>query len=144
PLLVISPGMPVRHPQRGNGLLHEARDQRGALAAVARMSHRVTTHAELTEAVAQIFAEFATERPRPVHLEIPLDLLGEVAEVELAAPLPVRRPQPDPTLVRAAAKALAAATRPLILAGGGARGASAPLAALAEALRAPVLTTING
>jgi thiamine pyrophosphate-dependent acetolactate synthase large subunit-like protein len=144
PLLVVSPGVPVRHPQRGNGLLHEARDQRAALAAVARLAHRVTTHAELTEAVAQIFAEFAAERPRPVHLEIPLDLLGEVAEVELAAPLAVRRPQPDPTLVRAAAKALATATRPLILAGGGARGASAPLTALAEALGAPVLTTING
>jgi acetolactate synthase-1/2/3 large subunit len=144
PLLVISPGMPVRHPQRGNGLLHEARDQRAALAAVARLSHRVTTHAELTEAVAQIFAEFAAERPRPVHLEVPLDLLGEAAEVELAAPIPVRRPQPDPALVRAAAEALARAERPLILAGGGARGAAAGLAALAEALGAPVLTTING
>src|SRR5215510_11018968 len=54
PLLVISPGVPVRHPQRGNGLLHETRDQRAALAAVARLSHRVTTHAELTEAVAQV------------------------------------------------------------------------------------------
>lgn len=144
PLLVISPGMPVRHPQRGNGLLHEARDQRAALAAVARLSHRVTTHAELTEAVAQIFAEFASERPRPVHLEIPLDLLGEVAEAELAPPLAVRRPQPDPSLVRVAARALAGAARPLILAGGGTRHASAELAALAEALGAPVLTTING
>ena len=62
PMLVVSPGMPVRHPQRGNGLLHEARDQRAALAAVARLSHLVAALDELTEAVAQIFVEFLVDR----------------------------------------------------------------------------------
>ena len=31
PVLLISPGMPLGHPGRGNGLLHELKDQRGAL-----------------------------------------------------------------------------------------------------------------
>lgn len=144
PLLVVSPGMPLRHPQRGTGLLHEMRDQRAALAAVARLSHRVTSHEELAVAVAQAFAEFTAERPRPVHLEIPLDLLGEVAEVEPMPPLPVRRRAADPSIVAAAASALAAGERPGILAGGGAREAAGPLRALAERLGAAVLTTANG
>src|SRR5687768_14150125 len=35
PVLVISPGMPLRHPAAGNGLLHETRDQGAAMRAVA-------------------------------------------------------------------------------------------------------------
>ncbi|WP_446215176.1 5-guanidino-2-oxopentanoate decarboxylase [Micromonospora sp. IBHARD004] len=144
PVLVISPGMPLHHPQRGTGLLHEMRDQRAAMSTVTRIAHRVTSHAELTEAVAQAFAEFAAERPRPVHLEVPLDLLAERAEVEIAAPLRAARRSPDPSLVAGAADALARAERPGILAGGGARGAAGELRVLAERLGAPVLTTTNG
>ncbi|WP_213452427.1 5-guanidino-2-oxopentanoate decarboxylase [Rhizomonospora bruguierae] len=144
PVLVVSPGMPLRHPQRGTGMLHEMRDQRAAMSAVARLSHRVTTHEELAAAVAQAFAEFAVERPRPVHLEIPLDLLGETGKVEPIGPIGIRRRVAAPATVTEAARALAAAERPGILAGGGARAAAEPLRTLAERLGAGVLTTANG
>jgi thiamine pyrophosphate-dependent acetolactate synthase large subunit-like protein len=144
PLLVVSPGLPLRHPQRGTGMLHEMRSQQVAMSAVAGLSHRVSSHAELTEAVAQAFAGFACGRPRPVHLEVPLDLLTELAKAEVAGPLPARRPAADPALVATAAGALTTARRPGILTGGGTREAAGALRALAERLAAPVLTTTNG
>src|SRR6476661_10134222 len=41
PVLFISPGMPTGHPGRGNGLLHEVKNQQAALEAVVAYSHRV-------------------------------------------------------------------------------------------------------
>ncbi len=144
PILVVAPGPPVRHPQRGTGMLHEMRDQRGAMAAVTHAAHRVSTHAELTEAVAQAFVEMTSGRPRPVYLEVPLDLLVETADVSIVDPISVAAPQPDPELLAAAAQRLSAATRPGVLLGGGAKRAAAEALWIAEALQAPVLTTTNG
>lgn len=145
PLLVISPGMPLRHPRQPTGLLHEMRSQSEALRAVAAFSHRASTAWEIGSAVARAFALFRTQRPRPAHIEVPLDLL-EAAEpagpVRLAPP--ATPPQADSAHVRAAAAALRAALRPAIVLGGGARPASAECRELAEELGAPVVTTANG
>lgn len=81
-------------------------------------------------------------------VEIPQDvLLAPAALPPLsavpAAPAPL---EPLPDLVAEAAKLLAAARNPVILAGGGALRSSAhdELRALAEALRAPVVSTFGG
>ena len=58
-----------------------------------------------------------------------------------------RRPGARPfraAAIEAAAEALAAASAPVIVAGGGARGAATEIRALAERLGAPVMTTCNG
>jgi len=144
PMLVVAPGPPVRHPQRGTGMLHEMRDQRGALAAVTGTAHRATSHAEISEAVAQAFGEMAGQRPRPVYLEVPLDLLAEKADVSIVDPIPVSPREPDRELVAEAARRLAEAHRPGLLLGGGVKAAAAHARELAEALRAPVLATTNG
>jgi len=144
PLLLISPGLPVRHPGRGNGYLHEVKDQRAALDAVTGYSHRVTSVPEIPLAVTQAFAAMASGRPRPVHLDIPLDLLDERAAARITGPVPVPRAAPGGTEVAAAARGLAAARRPVIVAGGGAAAAHAELRELAEAVAAPVVTTANG
>ncbi|MEZ0069334.1 5-guanidino-2-oxopentanoate decarboxylase [Streptacidiphilus sp. MAP12-20] len=145
PLLVVSPGMPLRHPRQPTGLLHEMRSQTEALRGVAAFSHRVSSVAEIGPAVARAFTLFRTERPRPVHLEIPLDLLGSAE----ACPEPPSAPERPPaqaaadTLTRAA-QALRDARRPALILGGGARGAADQCLALAELLDAPVVTTANG
>ena len=144
PILVVAPGPPVRHPQRGTGMLHEMRDQRGAMAAVTNTAQRVTSHAELAEAVAQAFVEMTSGRPRPVYLEVPLDLLVEVADVSIVDPIYVAAPLPDPGLVAASARRLAEASRPGLLLGGGSKCAAADALAVAGQLQAPVLTTTNG
>jgi acetolactate synthase-1/2/3 large subunit len=144
PVLFVSPGLPTDHPGLGNGYLHEVRDQRAAMGSIVAYSHRVGSVAEIPLAVTAAFAAMTGGRPRPVHLEIPLDLLEATAEVELLAPVEVPVPRPAEAALDAAAEVLAGARRPVVLAGGGAKRAATELRALAERLGAPVLTTANG
>ncbi|MDQ8707898.1 thiamine pyrophosphate-binding protein [Streptomyces sp. LHD-70] len=145
PLLVVSPGMPLRHPRQPTGLLHEMRSQTEAMRGVTAFSHRVSSVEEIGAAVARAYTLFRTGRPRPVHIEVPLDLLGAVepvGAVRLAPPagaLP-----PSDAAVREAAGALASARRPALVLGGGAREAGPECRSLAEELGAFVVTTANG
>jgi acetolactate synthase-1/2/3 large subunit len=88
-------------------------------------------------------------RPGPVLLDVPMDVQAESAEVVL--PDPERREargrvRPATDDVERAAELLRSATRPVIVAGGGAilADATAQVTALAERLGAPVVTTWNG
>lgn len=147
PMIILSPG-----PARGRefadvGTLHETKDQLSAASAVVEWGRRVGTAGEAVAAVHDAFALFATGRPRPVYIEVPLDVLEEVADVpeqELAARVFPAAVAPDEQAITAAARLLAAAIDPVILAGGGSRRAGAALQALAERLGAPVVTTSNG
>lgn len=145
PLLVISSVSDRRHLGRGLGTLHELRDQRALAAGVAAFSHTLQSLADLPAVLARAFALFAGARPRPVHIEIPLDLW---ATAPPTTPLPPHAPvpaltQPAPAHLAAAADRLAAAACPVILAGGGARRAGAELVAIAERLAVPVVMTTN-
>jgi acetolactate synthase-1/2/3 large subunit len=85
-------------------------------------------------------------RPGPVVVEIPSDVAGTAAEIpEYRVPLAVR-PAGDPAVVERAAALITAAARPVIWTGGGVglAMAEAELAALAERLDAPVVTTPSG
>ncbi|MDO5712506.1 MAG: thiamine pyrophosphate-binding protein, partial [Micrococcales bacterium] len=144
PILVISPGLPLRHPGLGNGILHEAKDQGAAMAAIAAASIRVTTVAEIPVALAQAFAIMTSGRPRPVHLEVPINVLAESGDVVIASTVRRELAAASATETAAAAARLGGAAAPVLLIGGGARAASVEVRALAERLGAPVVTTANG
>jgi thiamine pyrophosphate-dependent acetolactate synthase large subunit-like protein len=144
PLLVIAPGMPRAHPAASSGFLHEMPSQQRAMSGVVERSVRVTSHAELGRELADAFAAFRSRRPRARYVEVPLDLLAEVAEADVPAAPAVRPIAPPADAIAAAAALLGAAKRPGVVAGGGAAGACAALVALAERLGAPVITTANG
>ncbi|HEY5857248.1 MAG TPA: thiamine pyrophosphate-binding protein [Aldersonia sp.] len=144
PMLVLSTGMPTGTEGRDLGQLHEIRDATGAMAALIGNSRRVSSPDEAAEAVTEAFAGFTGRRPRPAHVEIPIDVLEQSWSGETRVATRVPAPHPDPDGVRRAAEVLAGATRPLIIAGGGAVDAQGPLTTLAEALGAPVATTVNG
>jgi len=144
PVLLVSAGLPLRHPGRGNGYLHEAKDLRGAMQALVAYSHRVTSVKEIPSAVAQAFATMTSGRPRPVHLEIPLDVLLERGDAPAVRPITPADATPDAGALADAASRLTAGRRRLVIAGGGARNASGELLALAAALAAPIVTTFNG
>ena len=86
------------------------------------------------------------ERPRPVDVEIATTALGKSDDVEILSPSSKSRPAPDADAIVRAAKLLAGAERPLILAGGGAvmGGAEVELIELAQTLGAPVTTSYGG
>lgn len=144
PMLVISSVQSRNALGGGRGKLHELPDQRGLVAGVSAFSQTLMSADDLPQVLARAFAVFDGARPRPVHIEIPLDVLVEPADHLLPGrPIRVSRAAAAPTTVVQMATRLAQAQRPLILAGGGALAAGAALAALAEHLQAPVALTIN-
>lgn len=147
PLIVLSPGVALGAEFRDVGTLHETKDASAMVAAVAEWSRRVSSAAEAVEAVHDAFTLFRTGRPRPVHIEIPLDVLERPAAVPAADR--IARPALQPAggaadAIRDAVAVLERAASPVIIAGGGATRAAAGVTALAERLGAPVLTTLNG
>ncbi len=147
PMLVISPGVPLGEEFRDAGTLHETKDATAMVGAIAEWSRRVSSASEAVDAVHDAFALFRTGRPRPVHIEIPLDVLESPADAPRAARAARSAPPAAPgdaEAVRQAAAIIAAAARPVIIAGGGATRATREVTALAERLGAPVLTSLNG
>jgi acetolactate synthase I/II/III large subunit len=145
PMVVIASVLPRRYLGRGAGRIHEMRDQRAMAAGVAAFAHTVLEADELPSAVARAFSVLSAGRPRPVYLELPADLLEAPADHLPLQPAALpRRPAPRPEAIAEAAGLLRVAERPLIILGGGAADARRPVAALAEALDAPVATTVNG
>ncbi|GAA3803975.1 5-guanidino-2-oxopentanoate decarboxylase [Sphaerisporangium flaviroseum] len=144
PVLLISPGVPAAHPRQGRGYLHESKDQSRALDALCAWSHRVTSLGEIPAAVARAFASFGEGRPRPVHIEIPVDLLDAEGAVRFGPRFRQPPRVPGPAALDEAAAVLAAARRPGVVAGGGCHGAGPLVVRLAELLGAPIVTTANG
>lgn len=146
PMLVISSVNAHGAMGSGAGWLHELPDQRALAAGVAAFSRTVHVSEALPQALAEAFAVFEGGRPRPVHIELPLDVMhAPMSDAPVAgAPVRMARPAPAPEAVEAAAAWLDAAERPVILAGGGVVRAAEAVQALAEALDAPVAMTTNG
>src|SRR6201999_4047566 len=144
PMLILSSGMPTGTEGRDLGQLHEAKNTSAAMDQLVRWSRRVRDAEEAAAAVTDAFASFTGARPRPVHIEIPVDVLEQSWAGQPQTATKTTPPQADPEAIRRAAEVLAAAEQPMIIAGGGAVDAQAELTALAEALGAPVATTVNG
>ncbi|MDT7799914.1 MAG: acetolactate synthase large subunit [Actinomycetota bacterium] len=149
PVLGISSQIPVAGLGGGrHGYLHELPDQQASFSGVVKSVHVVRRASQIPTALREAWTSASTAPYGPVWVEIPQDVLLGPAGVPpitsvSAAPPPLA---PLPELVTAAADLLATASNPVILAGGGAlrSGSHAELTALAEALRAPVLSTFGG
>lgn len=145
PLLVVAT-TPVRASLGKQwGVLHELHDQAALAAGVFGVARTAATAEDVRDHLRTCLASLRTGRPRPAYLEIPLDVLSETTDLpalRFADPAPL--PQAQPPQVEAAARMLAQAARPVIVAGGGAREAAAELRRLAEALECPVVMTAAG
>jgi acetolactate synthase-1/2/3 large subunit len=146
PVLMIAGQVPRRSIGRDVGVLHEVNDQMDAIAGVTKWRRRVLEVGEVAGAVRAAVRQLETGRPRPVHIEIPPDVLEEEADVALLPPAEGHRAAaPEPAIARAV-ELLLAAQRPVIYAGGGAvlSGAHEALGAIAEHLQAGIATTAEG
>ncbi|MED5365843.1 MAG: thiamine pyrophosphate-dependent enzyme [Pseudomonadota bacterium] len=145
PVLAITGQINAAAIDRGYGLLHEIRDQPGTLASVNKWVHRIDHPVDAPAAMDEAFRHLQGGRPRPVTVEMAMDIMG----LESLVPAPesaieVRPPEADPDLIAAAAKMLGAAKAPMIFVGSGAYHAAAEVRALAEMLQAPVVAYQNG
>ncbi|MFW5941699.1 MAG: thiamine pyrophosphate-binding protein [Chloroflexota bacterium] len=123
--------------------------------AVTKYCADVVTPAQLPFLLRQAFREVTTGTPRPAHLDLlghsgrPLEAaegLGPVVVEAAYSRIPAVRPAPEARAIERAAEAIAAAERPVLVAGGGVRlsRAQQELVALAEKLSIPVATSVNG
>ncbi|TMJ56282.1 MAG: hypothetical protein E6G81_14055, partial [Alphaproteobacteria bacterium] len=145
PVLCISGQIPSNLIGRGFGLLHEVPDQLAILRGLTKWAERIDHPSETGKRVNEAFRQMADGRPRPVALEMPLDIMALETEVTLPDPDPaLPAPPPDEELIAQAAKLLSAAKQPLIYVGSGAMDAGAEVLGLAERLQAPVTTYTGG
>ncbi|WP_286240470.1 5-guanidino-2-oxopentanoate decarboxylase [Neptuniibacter halophilus] len=144
PMLVISSVNHRCELGMGDGRLHELPGQREMISGVSAFNHTLMRPDELPAVLARAFAVFNSARPRPVHIEIPLDVITAPADhlSRKPAALP-HRPGPSPAAIEQAAERLRQATSPVVLLGGGCTDAAQPAQQLVEALNAPTLLTIN-
>lgn len=145
PVLCLTGQIPSKSIGRAQGILHEIPDQLGILQSLTKWAARIEAPGDAASLVAEAFRQLRSGRPRPVGLEIPMDILEMRAAA--GAPgyaLPPEYPEPDLDLIGQAARKLGAAKRPMIFVGGGAMNASAEIRELAEMLQAPVVAYRTG
>ncbi len=101
----------------------------------------------IPEAVRKAFKIAQTEKPGATHLELPEDVAEQsIADEAALRPLAVQAPvmpEPSPSQVQRAVRAISGAKRPVILAGNGVirRNASEVVRSFARAFQIPVLQT---
>lgn len=141
PLLVISSSVSRAATGRARGVLHDIKDQLGAMEALTGWARAVTHVEEIPDALRDALRALRLGRPRGAYLQIPYDILKAQAEIAIPVPGQETLPPPSEAQISAAAQLLRTAQRPIIIAGAGvtAAGANALLAHLAEQLQAPVL-----
>jgi thiamine pyrophosphate-dependent acetolactate synthase large subunit-like protein len=114
---------------------------------VTKWAEYVMRSADVPDAMRRAFTQVKNGRPRPVLVEVPIDVMAEdVPDSFEYKPTPRTRVAPDPKDVAEAARVLVAAERPVIYAGQGVHYAKAwpALREFAELLECPVTTSLEG
>ncbi|MGE5236191.1 MAG: thiamine pyrophosphate-binding protein [Acidobacteriota bacterium] len=143
PLVVLTCG--VRNDTGRAYQLHDI-DQLALLRPVTKAAWRAEEPADCYALVRRAFALARAGSPGPVAVEIPANyyLLAHDIHAPSFPPADPVPPSPTPDAVREIVALLEEARRPALYIGLGSRGAADVLPALAEALDAPVCTTISG
>ena len=140
PVLAMIGQIPAATIGRGQGQLHEIRDQAGIISRLVDHAARIDKPAEAAAKTVKAIRSMQQGRPGPAALECAIDVWGKRARMPaIAPPSPARAPRIDEDAVRKAAKLLAKAKRVLIVTGGGAQDASLEVTLLSSMLQAPVL-----
>ena len=139
-VLCLSGQIPSQAIGKGSGVLHEIPDQIGILRSLTKWAERIESPASAPGLVAEAFRQMRSGRPRPVGLEVPMDILAQRGEVDPTPhAIPPYHPPVDLDALEEAAVLLGQAERPLIYVGSGAQGVGPEVLVLAEALEAPVV-----
>lgn len=152
PVLVIS-GETHTH-MFGRGVLQELERKHWAnlprvIEPLVKRYWQVTNVGQLPYVMPNAFNQMLSGRPGPAFISLPMDVQTDEIEVELPEVVggPVRTAvRGDPSQIQRAARLLAGARRPVILAGGGVSlsGAFEELRRVVECLGAAVVTTFQG
>ncbi|HYI15250.1 MAG TPA: thiamine pyrophosphate-binding protein [Thermomicrobiales bacterium] len=145
-VFVIATNLERKYIDTLEGNLHEMTDQMGVMKPIVKWSKRVMDAADIPASLNEAFTAIATGRPRPVYLEVPIDVMADELEMDDISLLSSTSSVDVSSQVSQAAELIAGAGRVMIFAGGGATSveAAAAMQALAEELGAPVVTSLMG
>ena len=143
PLLQVTTNVESDFIGQGRNTTHETKNQLGMFEAVTDWNAMIGEIEAIPDNLLEAFQRFQNRRPRPVELELPTDLLGNRADVEIIGPRDAGIPQGDPARVEQALQILLKAKRPAIIVGEEVQmlGGTDEIVRLAEALGAPVVTS---
>jgi acetolactate synthase I/II/III large subunit len=144
PVIFIATGAPSR--LTGMGAFQE-NDAAGIARPITKWNVRVERPDRIPWTMRRAFSVAGTGKPGPVFVEIPSDVGTASVEMEPYRPSPrPLRCAADPEALTRAVEMIAAAERPVLVAGGGVvlSAAGAGLLALAEQEHLPVMTTFSG
>ncbi len=144
PMLVISAANDSPSLGKGWGRLHETIDLCAITRPLTAFSAMVHHPDEVPELIAKAFTIFNSQRPRPVHIAIPIDVMEMPVEGEWQVCAPSDRPLPTQRSVNSAIDVLSSAAQPVIAVGGGAQHASREVTALAALINAGVISSNAG
>ena len=133
---------------RGREVIQDA-DNEAILEPYTRRTFDPESPDRAVEAVGNAISQMTTGVPGPTHVNLAGDILEDAIDVAVPdcdGSYPSSRPEPAPSEIEETVDLLAAADRPVILAGEGVvrAEAAADLAALAAKTQTPVVTSING
>lgn len=144
-VLCLSGQIPSTDIGRDFGHLHEIPDQMSIMRSLTKWSERTNHASEIPATLGQAFKQLSSGRPRPVGVEIPMDVLAQKAAVdEPIAHNDPHHPPVDTALLEQAAELLANAKQPMIFVGSGALEMSSQVRALSDILQAPVVSYRTG
>lgn len=144
PMLVIAGG--IRRDLGRSYQLHDM-DQHALLAPITKGRWRVDRHADVIPVIHEAYRLATTGEPGPVFIEIPVNLQlspGDAGDLPEFTPAPVAGHRASAADIARAAAMLRDLEHPAIFCGWGAVDATAELRGIAEALGAPVSTTLQG
>ena len=145
PVLAISGQIYEQFIGKGIGFLHEIPDQLGIMRTLTKWAGHIEGPQDAAAKSRTAFEQLLSGVPGPVGLECGWNMWKRAAEVAFDdTPVERRTPPLDLDAIKAAAKLLAGAKRPIILVGGGAQDASAELTRLVERIQAPVIAYRTG
>ncbi len=128
------------------GLLHEIEGQLETLKSLTKHGDRILSGAVATAQFDDAWLALRTGRPRPVGVEVPVNVWRSEVGIDLAE-LNVTPPEPDvisPDLIIRAADLITNAKRPLIAVGSGAQDNSTDIRRFAKSISAGVMAFRTG
>ena len=143
PVLEITTNVEQEFIGQGKLSTHETKDQLRMFEAVTDWNAMINQVESIPDNITEAFDRFQTRRPRPIELEIPTNLLGAKADVEMLTAREPDVPKGDPNKVEQGLKMLLKAKRPVIVVGEEVQmlGGTQQIIELAEKLGAAVVTT---
>ena len=143
PLLQVTTNVETEFLGQGRNTTHETKNQLGMFEAVTDWNAMIGEIESIPDNLMEAFQRFQNRRPRPIELELPTDLLGNRADIEVLGPRDPGIPQGDPAKVEQALDILLKARRPAIVVGEEVQmlGGTEEIVRLAETLGAAVVTS---